>query len=530
MPKGISDKITFKPYDQSQQWLIPPSIDELVPEPHLVRVVSETIDELNLEDILKKYTKGGGASRFHPVMMLKVLIYGYMSGVYSSRHLARACRENVLFMWLAGGQKPDFRTINTFRSEKLNGVIQEVLVTTAKMLETKGYIKLENYFVDGTKIESASGKYTFVWKKATDTNERRMDDKIRAFVAAINHVSEEENNEYGERDLEELGEQATFTSEDLKTLVSTLNDRLASLEESAENKPVKKKLKKEIKLVEKDFLVRKEKYEQYRKQFNGRNSFSKTDPEATFMRMKEDHMLNGQLKPGYNIQVGCENGFVVGYDIFPNPTDTRTLIPHLENMKKRFGKLPKEIIADAGYGSEENYAYLERENVEATIKYTLWQKEQSRSWKKNQWNTENWKFDEVCDSYECPAGKQLSYSHNRINKTASGFRQNLRIYTCQDCGTCELRSECTRSQEGRSIQRNEAMIRLKQQARERLASDIGKKLMRRRAHEVETVFGQLKANQGFRRFRTRGIDKVSVEWGLLVLGFNMKRLIGIEGK
>ena len=222
------------------------------------------------------------------------------------------------------------------------------------------------------------------------------------------------------------GEQATFTSEDLKTLVSTLNDRLASLEESAENKPVKKKLKKEIKLVEKDFLVRKEKYEQYRKQFNGRNSFSKTDPEATFMRMKEDHMLIGQLKPGYNIQVGCENGFVVGYDIFPNPTDTRTLIPHLENMKKRFGKLPKEIIADAGYGSEENYAYLERENVEATIKYTLWQKEQSRSWKKNQWNTENWKFDEVCDSYECPAGKQLSYSHNRINKTASGFRQNLR--------------------------------------------------------------------------------------------------------
>lgn len=199
-------------------------------------------------------------------------------------------------------------------------------------------------------------------------------------------------------------------------------------------------------------------------------------------------------------------------------------------MKKRFGKLPKEIIADAGYGSEENYAYLERENVEATIKYTLWQKEQSRSWKKNQWNTENWKFDEVCDSYECPAGKQLSYSHNRINKTASGFRQNLRIYTCQDCGTCELRSECTRSQEGRSIQRNEAMIRLKQQARERLASDIGKKLMRRRAHEVETVFGQLKANQGFRRFRTRGIDKVSVEWGLLVLGFNMKRLMGIEGK
>ncbi len=240
MPRGISDKITFKPYDQTQQWLIPPSIDELVPNPHLVRVVSETIDELDLEEILKKYTKGGGASRYHPVMMLKVLIFGYMSSVYSARHLARACRENVLFMWLTGGQKPDFRTINSFRSEKLNGVIQEVLIATAKMLEAKGYIKLENYFVDGTKIESAAGKYTFVWKKATEKNERKMDDKIRAFVTAINHVSAEENAEYGDRDLEELGEQATFTSEDLKTLVSTLNERLATLDETPDNKPVKK--------------------------------------------------------------------------------------------------------------------------------------------------------------------------------------------------------------------------------------------------------------------------------------------------
>lgn len=240
MPKGISDKIIFKPYDQTQQWLIPPSIDELVPNPHLVRVVSETIDELNLEAVLKKYTKGGGASRYHPVMLLKVLVYGYMSGVYSSRHLARACRENVLYMWLSGGQKPDFRTINSFRSEKLKDVIQEVFMTTAKLLEAKGYIKLENYFVDGTKIESAAGKYTFVWKKATATNEQKLDDKLKAFVATINRAVDDENAEYGNRDLEELGEQATFTSEDVKALAATLNKRLAALDDTDETKIVKK--------------------------------------------------------------------------------------------------------------------------------------------------------------------------------------------------------------------------------------------------------------------------------------------------
>ncbi len=238
-------------------------------------------------------------------------------------------------------------------------------------------------------------------------------------------------------------------------------------------------------------------------------------------------MLNGQLKPGYNVQIGCENGFVVGYDIFPNPTDTRTLIPHLENMKTRLGKLPNEVIADAGYGSEENYAYLENEKVGATVKYTMWQKEQSRSWTKNVWNTDNWKYDDKTDVYECPAGKPLTYSHNSTHRTVTGYKQNLRIYTCHDCEGCEFRNQCTKAQGGKSIQRNEALTRLKDKARDRLASDEGKRLMRRRAFEDETVFGQLKANQGFRRFRLRGTEKVSVEWGLLVLGFNMRRLMRV---
>lgn len=525
MPKGKSDKITFKPYDQSQQWLIPPSIDELVPEPHLVRVVSQTIDEMNLEPILKKYTKGGGASRYHPVMLLKVVVYGYMSGIYSSRHLARAVRENVLYMWLTGNQKPDFRTINQFRSEKLKDVIQEVFMATAKLLEAKGYIKLENYFVDGTKIESAAGKYTFVWKRATENNERKLDEKLKAFVSTINHAVDDENVEYGERDLEELGGQTTFTAEDVKTLAATLNERLKALDDNTENKPVKKKLKKDIKCVEQDFLVRKEKYERYRSQFNGRNSFSKTDLDATFMRMKEDHMLNGQLKPGYNVQIGCENGFVVGYDIFPNPTDTRTLIPHLENMKVRLGKMPECVIADAGYGSEENYTFLEAEGVVGIVKYTMWQKEQKRSWRTNIWNTDNWEFDVMNDSYECPGGHQLTYSHDKHPKTMSGFHQEARIYTCTHCSSCEQKALCTTSKYGRTIQRNEQMLRLKKSVKERLASEEGKSLMHRRSHEVETVFGQLKANQGFRRFRLKGTKKVSVEWGLLAIGYNFKQLM-----
>jgi len=242
------------------------------------------------------------------------------------------------------------------------------------------------------------------------------------------------------------------------------------------------------------------------------------------MRMKEDHMKNGQLKPGYNVQIGCENGFVLGFDVFPNPVDSPTLITHLENMKNRLGKLPERVIADAGYGSEENYAFLETENVDSIIKYSMWQKEQTKAWKKNVWNTDNWLFDKGTDTYECPAGKRLKVSHEKHNKTSSGYVQDIRVYTCEDCMDCALREQCTKSKLGRSIQRNERMLHLKESVKARLASSEGKELMRRRAHEVETVFGQLKANQGFRRFRLKGQEKVSVEWGLLILGYNFKNM------
>ena len=170
MSRGVSDKITYKPYNQGEQWLLPPSLDELVPQNHFVRIVSKTVDELEIEEVFARNTKGGGASRYNPVMLLKVLIYCYMTGTYSSRQIAKQCRENVNVMWLTGFQKPDFRTINTFRSEKLKDSIEEIFVSTVKLLNRKGYVSLEKYFVDGTKIESAANKYTFVWKKATEKN------------------------------------------------------------------------------------------------------------------------------------------------------------------------------------------------------------------------------------------------------------------------------------------------------------------------------------------------------------------------
>lgn len=524
MPRGVSNKLTFKPYNQHEQWLLPPSIDELVPENHLVRLVSALIDEMDLMPILTRYDRGGGASRFHPLMMIKVLVYGYMTRVFSSRMLAKALRENVMFMWLSGNQKPDFRTINMFRGSKLKDIMDEVFITTVKHLAAKGYVKLENYFVDGTKIESAANKYTFVWKRSIETNERKLDEKLRAFIREAELISEHENNEYGDRDLEELGEQTSFSVEDVSKLAAILNKRIAELDKNEASPDVKKKLRKQVKAIESDFLPRKRKYAQQRSVLGARNSYAKTDPDATFMRMKEDHMKNGQLKPGYNIQIGTENGFVLGYDVFPNPTDTRTLIPHIKNMETRFGRLPGRIIADAGYGSNENYAYLEEKGIEAIVKYSTFHKEATRAWKRDPFRTENWPFDPARNQYTCPEGKTLQFSRTIQRRSDAGYPQTVQLYECNSCDNCVSRSLCSRGTGNRTVQRNEAMLRLKSVARERLTSEIGKALRKQRAVEVETVFGQIKNNQGFRRFHLRGNKKVTVEWGLLLIGYNIKRL------
>jgi len=520
MSKGKSDKITYKPYEQNQMYLIPPSADELIPENHLVRLVSATIDEMGIQRLLERYRAGGGASRYHPVMMTKLFVYGYLNKVCSSRMLAKATRENVMYMWLSGGQKPDFRTLNDFRGKLLRGVMEEIFVSAVKMLTSKGYIKHENYFYDGTKVESASGRYTFVWKKSVQRNDKQLDEKLRAYIRMAEQVWEDENSEYGDLDLEELGGKAGYTSNDVKELASMLRERLEKLEAEED----KKKLKKELKTIEKEYLPRKKKYEKAKRICGERNSYSKTDPDATFMRMKEDHRGKGQPKPGYNVQIGTENGFVVGYDIFANPGDIRTLKPHLKRQKKRLGVKPQTVITDAGYGSEENYVYLENQKIKAVVKYATYHKEKSNKWKEDIFKPENWEYNKRERYYVCPNGKKILLRETKKSMTESGYPITIGIYECESCKYCRHKKQCSKTPGNRRISRNDRMQRLRRKAKRTLEDERFIELRKRRSVEVETVFGQIKGNQGYRRFLLRGMSKVYIEWGLLALGYNFKQI------
>lgn len=506
----------FKEYNQEQMWLLPPSIDELIPKNHIVRTVNTAINGMNLSDILRAY-KGGGTSSYHPQMLLKVLLYAYTQKIYSSRNIAKALRENINFMWIAGNNRPDFRTLNRFRSIILKENIEKIFSSVLELLFEKGFIKFENYFLDGTKIEANANKYSFVWGKSTKQYKERLQKQVRELLERIDVINDKENDEYCDSDLEELGEGIEVTAEDLEETIRSINEGIS---ENARNDEVEQDLKK----LEKEMLPRLKKYENHEKILGERNSFSKTDHDATFMRMKEDPMKNGQVKAGYNVQIGTENQFILGYSIHQKPGDTTTFIPHMKKLKEMTGRMPENIIADAGYGSEENYAFIERHNLGNYVKYPNFHREQRRKFKDEIFRVENLPYDPVNDEFTCPSGKKFRYTDDKVRITDNGYSQINRIYTAEDCRWCRKRKACHKSRHNRRIEINPVLIEFKKKVSNNLKSEMGLILRSKRPVEVESVFGHIKYNRGFKRFILRGLDNVSIEWGLISIAHNLFKM------
>ena len=291
--------------------------------------------------------------------------------IYSSRQIAKALRENIPFMWISGNNRPDFRTINRFRGVVMRDIIEDVFAVVVGLLMEEGYVKLDHYFLDGTKLEANANKHKAVWAKNTKRYKDQLQKKIKELLDEADRVNEEENEEYGDRDLEEMGEDGPIDAQKLEKRIQELNERLRK-------GPQDKKLAKAVRKLEKDVLPRQKKYEEQEKKLRGRNSYSRTDEDATFMRMKGEGRGKVWPKPGYNVQIGTENQFVVGFSVHQRPADAGCLRPHLEQVKGWLGRLPQNVIADAGYGSEENYAYLKQEQVGNYVKYNTFHQEQKK--------------------------------------------------------------------------------------------------------------------------------------------------------
>ena len=355
----MSTKLHTKYYNNNRLFLtIDPN--EEISQNDPVRVVDCIVESLDLKDFKKLY-KEKGRCAYDPKMMLKIVLYAYMNNIYSCRKIERQVQRDIHFIWLAAQERPDYVTINRFR-DRVKGEINNIFTQVVLLLAERGFITLDVEYVDGTKIESKANKYTFIWRKTVEKNRAKLQEKIRVLLQQIDEVIAQ--------DKVAQPESVEFTPEILTSLIGDLNEALASEPEPTdkEQKKVRREQKKQIKELEKHRDKLNE-YDSRLEEIGERNSMSKTDPDATFMRMKEDAMNNGQTKPGYNLQISAENQFITDFALFPNPTDTLTLIPFFNSFLSRYGYLPSVAVADAGYGSEENYRFMDDAGMEAYVKY-----------------------------------------------------------------------------------------------------------------------------------------------------------------
>ena len=507
-------KLAIKSDNRKQNLLLPPSLDELVPENHMVRVVDAVIDRLDISDILSTY-RGGGNSAFNPKMMLKVLVFAYLSNVYSSRRIEELLRRDIYFMWLAGMKRPDFRTINYYRGKRLKDGFDAVFTQVVELLHEEGFVSLKVQYVDGTKIESVANKYTFVWRGSVEKYDARLKAKTEALLSQIeqSHAIENQENPVSEE----------LTAEEVTKRVERIREKV-----DADN--LSKEERKALKQIQTDAVPRMKRYKEQLETMGCRNSYSKTDPDATFMRMKEDAMLNGQLKPGYNVQISTENQFITNFGIYQRPTDTLTMISYLESFKTRYGMQSEEIVADSGYGSEENYEYMFRNGMTPYVKYNMFHVEQRRSYRNNPFRVSNLFYNPDGDFYVCPMGQKMKFIRQEKRYTASGYQQTVSVYRASRCEGCPLRGQCHKSKRDREIEVNHTLDDYKARARELLTSEQGLKHRSNRPIEPEAVFGQIKECGKFRRLRLKGLTGAKIDFGLKALAHNLRKLALVWAK
>lgn len=517
----VSQKVVFKSDHRKEQWLFPPSIGSMIPEEHPVRLIDGIIEEMDITEILTSY-KGGGTSSYHPKVLIKILVYGYLDRIYSSRRLEQQTCENICYMWLSGMQYPDHVTISNFRSGKLKGNIKGIFSQVVKRLYKEGLLKLHTQTVDGTKFESVSSRYTYVWEKNIMRFKGNLEQKIEGLLREIEEQTKEELAEDNHREKNENEEGKANT--DIGLISEKIEEKLNQFEK-IENKDIKKKITK----IKNQHLPKLKEYEKKQEKLNGRGSYSTTDPDATFMRMKDDHLGTGQLKPAYNIQISSEQQFILNYTVHQNTNDASCYIEHTEDTLEMLNQLalPKfrRSIGDSIYGTEQNYEYLEEHKIENYLKYPQFHNERKSKFKNDSFRAENFFYNEDQDFYVCPMGQHLTKYETRVIKRKNGFATNVVKYKAQNCNNCPLKGKCLKCETNRTVQRNANLERHKKIARDNLNSLRGIQLRKNRSVDVEPIFGHIKYNRIFKRLTLKGIPKINIELGLLAIAHNLKKMM-----
>ena len=490
-----------------------------------VRLLNAVMERMDYSKLYAAYSRLGRIE-YSPKILLKIMVYGYMRKQISSRALEACCRENLHFIYLLEGQRaPDHNTINRFRKNILTQEAgQDILCQLVVLLHERGLLSLEAAFIDGTKIEANANKYSFVWKKATakktDKLLKRIHEELPAKLKEVGirfHVPEK----IAVRQLKKLRKRirARIKADGIE-LVSGKGKRKTRLQRLSEW--VDQCLAK-LKQYTKDIHI-----------CGNRNSFSKTDHDATFMHMKEDYMRNGQLKPGYNVNVATCSDFIIGSYISSDRNDVHTLIPFMEQLRKNYaGRNIGSVVVDSGYESEENYCWFEAHpETELYVKPSNHEVAKHRKYRTDISRRENMVYDAQADAYTCANGKLLQRTREKKTHTASGLEIATSVYECNECDGCPLKEKCIRAcgskkpmeERHKVIYVSKRFARQRQAMEAKISSSKGCLLRVNRSIQAEGNFAYVKQDLDFRRFLLRGNMKVAAEWLLFSLALNILHL------
>ena len=520
MTKHINLQKNYNLNQSGYQLKLPLNIETIIPEDDSVRLLSQFVEAMDLTDLYSTYERINLVS---PRTLLKIVLYSYMNGDYSSRSMELNCKRDINFMFLLeGAPVPDHATFARFRSIHFAPCAKRILAEMSNALFDLGEISGETVFIDGTKIEAAANKYTFVWKKAVTKNQTKLLIKLAGFVAQCEQL---------------YGLKIVYGDTVKMKHVKKLRKKLYALRQSENVVFVhgigkrKTPLQKSIETLE-EYLSRLKKYNHQIHICGGRNSYSKTDHDATFMRMKEDAMGNGQLKPAYNLQHGVDSEYITWLTIGPQPTDTTTLIPFLKDAEEHLKFKYKNVITDAGYESEENYVFLEENGQLSYIKPANYEISKTRRYKNDIGKIENMEYDAESDVYICRNAKRLMVDHVRHSKSKTGYVSEKTIYKCEDCSGCPYKAECIKGnncktpleERTKTVHVSKTFLKYRQEGLERILTDEGIVLRMNRSIQAEGSFGDLKQDMQFRRYISKGTSNVLAESILLAMARNINKL------
>ena len=518
-------KILHKNYTINRKFYqlkLPFDIECIIPDNDSVRLLSQFVEEMDLTELYSTYSKIR-ENQVSPMNMLKIMLYGYMNGLYSSRDIEIACRRDINFMFLLeGASSPDHSTFARFRSLHFAPCAKRLLSEVTKFLYKIGEISGKSIFIDGTKIEACANKYTFVWKKAVTKNLSKLLIKIADLVKECEEL-------YGIKLIYKDKVQMKHVKKFRKKLYELKN--LEGIEFVHGCGKRKTTLQKSIEKLE-EYLLKFKEYNRKVYTCGNRNSYSKTDIDATFMRMKEDAMKNGQLKPTYNVQHGVDAEYITWLTVGPELTDTTTLILFLKSMEENSNFKYLKIVADAGYESEENYSVIEENNQISFIKPANYEISKIRKYKNDISRIDNMDYDSESDLFICQNGKKLIANGVKIRKSKTGYESVKTIYICEDWSNCNYKSQCIKGNNSKiplekrtkKFETSKKFNRQRKEDLERIITDEGILLRMNRSIQAEGSFAQVKHDMNFKRFMCRGQKNVLAESILLAIAHNVNKL------